>query len=388
MALIPVAPTLSSVTATSFLITVNADGNPVPPATYYTFKLTFGTTTKYLNSFGILVDDKEYLPLSSITATGLTPNTLHSVELTASDDVDGTNESAEGPIATATTLAAAPSSSSFTNVFSTTVMAHWGANSNPTGTEYEVDLSPDSSFLSGIITSGIITETGYIFTNLLPTVTYYGRVRARNTALQYTAYTFLGPILTPIGPDTVKIIRVYNLIAERGYMISWQPNLETNIESYKVYRSESPTDTANFKLLATVPLERLTYTDKVPYTFGIVWYYVVTAVDDGGNESSISKTTPAHENTFHSFEEQPFPSTISATDFVKDEEPLGDVDSINMLFTTLFPYHKGTVEVFLNGVKLLPIVDFAEGPLPQQITFTDPPNLDGEIRVNYTKFGV
>lgn len=388
MAITPVAPTLSSVTATTFDITVNADGNPSPPATYYSFRLVFNATTKYLNALGQLVDDKVFLPTLSITANNVTPNTFHSVNLTAADDADGLNESAIGPTATATTLAATPIASSYTNIFSTTVMAHWTANGNPSGTEYQVDISPDSSFLSGIITSGWITETGYIFSNLNPNETYYGRVKARNNVLNETAYTLLSSVNTLTGPDTVKVIRVYNLLAERGYLISWQPNQETNIANYKIYRSESPTDAENFKLLGSVNNQVTSYIDKVPFTFGIVWYYVVTAVDDGGNESSISRTTPSHENTYHSFEEQPFPNTVSASDFVKDEKPTGLVDALNALYTTKYPFRLGTVEVFLNGVKLIPVVDFNEGPSSQQITFTDPPNVGGEIRVNYTRFGV
>jgi hypothetical protein len=388
MALTPVASLISAVTATGFTITVDVDGNPAPPATYYSFKVVFGAETKYVNSLGQLQNDQEFLPVLSVAVTNATPNTTHSVTLTAADDALGIGESSSGPASLVVTDAAQPAAASFTNLFSTTVMAHWGANGNPDGTEYEVEISPNVSFLSGVISSGIITDLGYTFTNLLPSTTYYGRVRARNSALVYTPYTSLGSVFTPVGPNPVRAIRVYNLLAERGYIITWQPNQETNIASYKVYRSESPTDTANFKLLATVPVTQLQHTDKVPFTFGIVFYYVVAAVDDGGNESSISQTTPAHENTFHSFEEQPFVTTVSATDFVHDEEPVGVVDTVNVLFTTLFPYRPGTVELYLNGVKLIPIEDFNEGPLPQQITFTDPPNTDGEIRVSYIKFGV
>lgn len=386
MALTPVAPSISSLTANGFTITVNADGNPVPPATYYTFQVITGAGTFYVNALGSLQATKVYLPVLSITVVNAVPNTLHTISLTAADDAVGTNESVNGPVATCTTLAAAPLIMGYTNIFSTTIMAHWNANGNPAGTNYEVQISTDPSFVTGVVSSGLITDTGYTFTTLLPQTTYYCRVRAQNSVLAYTAFVSLSSTTTLLGPDTVKAIRVFNLLAERGFLITWQPNQETNIVKYNVYRSESPTDFGNFQLLGSTIPPVLSWLDTVPFTFGIVFYYLVTAVDDGGNESALELTTPVHEHTFHSFEEQPFPNTISSSDFVNDETPTGVIDGVNITFTTINPYRRGSVEVFLNGVKQLPVVHFNEGPLSQQITFTDPPDLGSYIRVNYRKF--
>ena len=384
----PVSPTISSSTANGFTIVVNADGNPTPPATYYTFRIVTGVGSFYVNALGVLQATKIFLPLLSVTVANAVPNTLHSVSLTAADDAIGTNESGSGSVATVTTLAAAPIATSFTNIFSTTVMANWSANSNPSGTNYEVQVSPDPSFVSGIISSGFITTVGYIFNDLLPSTIYYGRVRARDSVLDLTSFISLGSFATFAGPDTVKVIRVYNLLAERGYLITWQPNQETNIFSYKVYRSESPTDFDNFQVIGTTPKIVTSFIDHVPFNFGIVFYYIVTAFDDGGNESSLLLTTPAQENTFHSFEEQPFPTSITTLDLIVDEVPQGDIDGVNMLFITAFPYRKNSVEVYLNGMKMLRGLHFNEGPLSQEITLTDPPDLGGYLRINYKRFGI
>lgn len=382
----PVAPSISSATASGFTITVNPDGNPTPPATYYSFRVVTVAGAQYVNSLGVLQATQVFLPLLSITVTSATPNTFHSVQLSAADDAIGTNATVLSPVATVTTLAAQPLAASYTNVFSTTIMSNWTANGNPSGTNYEVQLSTDPSFVTGVVSSGFITTTGYIFTNLLPSTAYYARVRARNSVLDLTSFTSLFSITTLSGPDSVKAIRVFNLLAERGYMITWPPNQETNVVSYNVYRSSSPTDDASFEKLGSTLKPVTSFLDTVPYTFGLVFYYKVTAVDDGGNESSLELTTPSHENTFHSFEEQPFPNTISSSDFVNDETPVGVIDTVNVVFTTIAPYRKGSVEVYLNGVKQIPGVHFNEGPLSQQITFTDPPDTGGFIRVNYRKF--
>lgn len=388
MALIPVAPTLSAPTASGFTITVNADGNPSPPATYYTFKIMTGAGVYFVNALGVLQATKVYLPVLSITVLGAVPNTLHTVILTAADDAIGTNESVDGPPATVTTLAAPPIGNGFAFVYSTTAQARWVANGNPDGTEYEVQLSTDASFISNVTTFSNVTDIGYTFIDLIPLTPYYVRVRASNTALVFTSYTFIGSFVSAQGPDTVKAIRVFNLLAERGYLITWQPNQEINMFKYRVYRSESPTDFTNFQSLGEVLVPVTSFVDRVPFTFGIVFYYIVTAIDDGGNESSLVLTTPAQENSYHSFEEQPFFNTIVSSDFITDEVPTGAVDTVNTLFVTAFPYRKGSVEIYLNGVKLLPTIDFNEGPQSQQITFVNAPDTGGVLRINYKKFGI
>jgi hypothetical protein len=279
-----------------------------------------------------------------------------------------------------------PIAKPFKNVFSTTVTADWDVNSNPNTVEYFVQLSSDPAFIFNVQSSGWSTTVGYAFTLLQGNVTYYGRVKARNPSLEETAYVSLSSILTPLGPDTVKTIHVYNLLAERGFLIKWEPGLETNLVNYKVYRSSSPTDFSSFSFIATTPANVTSYIDNVPFSFGIVYYYIVTAIDNGGNESSLDKTTPVQDNTFHSFEEQPFPTTISTTDFVDDETPIGLVNTVNTLFTTLHIYKPGTLEVYLNGVRQHRGLDFTEGPLSQQFVFLDPPDTGGIVRVDYIKF--
>ena len=384
MALVPVVATLSSVLSNGFSIAVNPDGNP--GGIFYSFRVIFGSTTKYVNSAGNLQDTKVFLPVTNQVVVNIIPNTLYSVALTAADDGAGLNESIVGPSAVEVTLASDPIIQAFTNIFSTTVMSHWGDNSNPVGTEYEVQLAPENNFLYSVFTSGWITETGYIFTSLLPAKTYFVRVKAKNSTGAETAWISLGSIQTSVGPNVVQVIRVHNLLSELRFLVTWQPNQETNIASYKIYRSESPTDNSNFNLLATIATPITSYSDQVPYKFGLKHYYKVTAVDDGGNESSLVLTTPAHDETYHSFEEQPFISHPLASDFIVNEKPIGDLDDINALFITEFPYRSGTVEVFLNGVRLRPTDHFVEGPLSQQITLTDPPNTGSEIRLNYIKF--
>ena len=384
MALIPVAPTISNVASNGFKITVNSDGNL--GTAHYSFRVVFGTTTKFVDGTGQLQDNQVFLNVTDVTVTNAPPNTIHSVSLSAADDAIGTNESSFGPNAGVTTLAALPIAKAWLNVFSTTAQADWDANENPAGTEYFVEVSTDPNFLANVTQSDFVTTVGFTFINLLPNTTFFGRVKARNSSLVETAFVSLPNFITQIGPDTVKVIRVFNLLAERGFLITWQPNQEINIVEYNVYRSSSPTDDSEFQKIATVPVPITSHLDRVPFTFGLVFYYKVTAVDDGGNESSLTLVSPAHENTFHSFEEQPFPQNVLQGDFIIDEIPVGAIDDINVLYTTAKPFRPGTLEVYLNGIRMRKGIDYNEGPLSQQFTFTDPPDTGGDMRVNYIKF--
>jgi fibronectin type 3 domain-containing protein len=366
---------------------VNPDGNP--GGTFYAFKATTGSIIKYVNALGQLEDDPVYIAVTSLTLSGGIPNSLYSITLEAADAGDGTGASGFGPSASATTLAAIPTAVSYETVFSTQITLDWDANDNPDGTEYYAEISPDSNFISNVTNSGWVTTVGHIFTGLLPDTTYYARVKARNDNLVETSYVSFGSASTPAGPDTVKAIRVRDLIAERGFLIEWQPNLETDIAGYNVYRSSSPTDLAEFNKLnsSLINSNVRTFIDRVPYTFGLVWYYKVTAVDDGGNESSLQLTSPVHDNTFHSFEEQPFPNIVTAGDFIKNEVPTGTINGVNLLFTTKFPYQPKSVEIFQDGVKLRLTTDYVEGPMSQQITLVNAPLVGTDLRVQYTRYG-
>jgi hypothetical protein len=379
----PVAPVLSSITPTTFTITRQPDGNP--NGTFYLFAVSANAVTRYANSFGALQVDPIYLTTSTITLVALVPNTTYAVSLAAAVDDVGTGQTPFGPAAIALTLANPPQLRPFQNVFATTVTAEWGQNLNPPGTQYIADLSLDPGFSTGVMTSGPISSLGYTFSGLTSGSQYFGRVLAQNSATVPTVEVSLGSIITPAGPLPVRGMNVINLIAERGFLLEWQPNIEVNIVQYRIYRSPSPTDTSLFTLIANTASNVTSYVDHVPFQFGIVFYYKVTAVDNGGNESNLALTTPFQDNSFHSFEEQPFSSLVPLiNNEVNDETPTGVQDNVNTTFMTLFTYEAGTLQVYVNGVRQIKVVQFNEGSAPI-FTLVQPPKPTDYIRVNYDK---
>jgi hypothetical protein len=386
--IIPVAPSLSAVNNTGFVITGNSDGNP--STTYYALMVVYGTSTFFANGTFGLSSTPVFLPqpavFSGVSVAGIPPNTIASVSLAAALNAGGGGETFFGPASSATTSPNVPIAQPYQAIFSTTVTAYWLPNGNPTGTQYDVQLSPDPSFATGVIDSGWVTALTHQFINLLPDTIYYGRVKARNSVLVESPFITLGSVTTLTGPANVRALQVTNLLDDRGFLLEWAPNLENNIVSYKVYRSNSPTDIGSFALIGSVPSNVTSFIDHVPFTFGLVYYYIVTALDNGGNESSLDTANPTQDMSFHSFEEQPFPTVVLVSDLVNGETPSGLINGVNRLFTTAYPYKKGTLQPRLDGVVLEYIEDFVEGPLSQQFTLDAPPVPGEALRISYIRY--
>jgi len=384
---IPTTSSISGVTPTQALITKGADGNS--GSTFYAFRLTYtinlGTQTSYLNPDGSFNTVPVWINVSSILATALVPNILYSVCLAAASDSLGTGNTGFGPPTTFTTAAAQPLVQSYSGVYSSVVTANWLPNFNSDVTEYSIQYSTDPSYVFNVVTSPWVTDTSYILQNLLPNTIYYSKVQARNSVLAVTPFTSLGPVTTPTGPAQVQGTRATNLLANRGFLIQWAANVEPNIALYRVYRSSSPTDNSSFYIIGTTPANVTSFVDNVPFTFGISWYYKVTALDTSNNESSLDLTSPVQDMSFSQFVEQPFPTQVEVGDLVNGEIPSGSLDGVNMVFATTNPFKPSTLSIYLNGVKLMLGVDFTLN-IPQQFTLVSAPLSTDYLRVDYLKY--
>ena len=384
---IPTIPTISGVTDHTAMITKGVDSNP--SSTYYSFQMSYTVNLApqimYLESDGTFTNIPTWINTTSLTANSLIPNTLFSVRLSAATDSLGTGDTGFGPPTSFTTAASQPIFQPWSAVYSTQATANWLPNFNNDDTQYYVQISTDPAFIFNVISSSWITDNSYIATNLLPNTIYYGQVKSRNSVLAETSYITLGSVTLPAGPSQVQGIRSTNLLANRGFLIQWAANVEPNIALYRVYRSSSPTDNSSFQVIGTTPANVTSFVDNVPFTFGISWYYKVTALDNGNNESSLNLTNPVQDMSFSQFVEQPFPTTIEVNDLVNDETPSGQINGTNALFTTAYPFKGSSLSVYLNGVKLMNGIDFNLS-IPQQFTLIEAPELGDYIRCSYLKF--
>jgi hypothetical protein len=384
---IPTTPSFSGVTATQSLVTKGIDGNP--SGTFYAFQVTYvvnlSTYIMYLNPDGSFNTVPVWISTNFLLANALNPNTFYTVSLAAATDMFGANSTGFGPPGTFTTAASVPVFLQYSAIYSDTVTANWSPNFNPDNTQYSVQYSTDPSYVFNVVTTPWFSGTSYIIPNLLPSTIYYSRVQARNSVSAVTAFTSLGAVTTPAGPAVVQGTRATNLLANRGFIIQWAANVEPNIVYYRVYRSSSPTDNTSFYVIGTTPANVTSFVDNVPYTFGITWYYKVTAIDSSNNESSLDLTNPVQDMTFSQFVEQPFPTQVEVGDLVNGEIPSGALDGTNTLFATVNPFKFSTLSVYLNGVKLMLGIDYTL-LMPQQFTLVSAPSSTDYIRVDYLKY--
>lgn len=97
------------------------------------------------------------------------------------------------------TYAAVPSSAPWTTVGISSLTANWEASANPVSTLYNCQISSTTDFspLSGDMTTD---KSSAAFSGLLPSVTYYARVRALDGLGRYTSFAAIGPRKTLFDP--------------------------------------------------------------------------------------------------------------------------------------------------------------------------------------------
>jgi hypothetical protein len=186
-------------------------------------------------------------------------------------------------------------------------------------------------------------------------------------------------------PTPVRDVHVENLLSGRRMLVEWTPNsLAEGVTAYEIWRSTM--EYQGFEKIAEVNDPTYQFIDKLPYTFGIVFFYKVIARDASGLKSDISQSNAVQDSTFDDFEERPFRSiTLSADSFVVSETPTGIVDGANKTFTVAHTFRFGTLQVFINGVNRFRTTDFSEDPSQISFTFVNAPALGSTLVVNYVK---
>jgi len=186
-------------------------------------------------------------------------------------------------------------------------------------------------------------------------------------------------------PTTVRDVHVENLLSGRRMLVEWTPNptLE-GVSAYEIWRSTQ--EYQGFEKIAEVNDPTYQFIDKIPYTFGIVFFYKVIARDASGYRSDITQSNPVSDVTFDDFEEHPFRSTtLSYNSFVAGEVPIGLINSSNTSFTTASLFRFNTVEVFVNGVARVRNVGFTEGSNQTSVIISPAPATSSTVTINYTK---
>ncbi|MBU4502958.1 MAG: Ig-like domain-containing protein [Nanoarchaeota archaeon] len=155
-----------------------------------------------------------------------------------------------------------------------------------------IDTATAKITLNGvdITTSTQITLTGFTYTPAADlsdgehTVTVDVKDKAGNSASQ-AQWSFIIDTIPPSAPTGLTAMPGDTIVN-----LSWNPNSESDLAGYNLCRSEiqgGPYTKINPILITTTSYQDISLTN------GITYYYVLTAVDNVGNESSYSTETSA-----------------------------------------------------------------------------------------------
>ncbi len=159
------------------------------------------------------------------TFSGLSPNATYFVRIANKDYV---SYSYEFISVTVVTLPNPVLPAAFTNINTSALTANWGANGNPTGTEY---LAEASSVNGGALaaSSAWISALTHNFSGLSANVTYYVRVKSRNSALSEGSYASLGSTSTlAVSPPAPTAEGKYDAALPQEYFVQVTPDFGSN----------------------------------------------------------------------------------------------------------------------------------------------------------------
>jgi fibronectin type 3 domain-containing protein len=139
------------------------------------------------------------------------------------------------------------------------------------------------------LNKGPLTTTSFKDTNAVNNRTYYYMVRSVTSPIPPWKESLDSAEVTATPRDLTPPNSPTGLTAVPGVgrvFLSWNENKEADLAGYHVYRSTR--HGKGYERLTDKPLLRTTYLDET-VTTGNTYYYVLTAVDQSGNESEYSR---------------------------------------------------------------------------------------------------
>ncbi len=163
------------------------------------------------------------------TSSSLTANTAYTFRITGRNGDGVITATLEAAKSTAAADAPnVPSAEAFSNITSTIIKANWGANSNPSNTQYYCENTTAAT------NSGWTTALSWESTSLTPEKEYTFKVKARDTSSNESSYTSLGAATTSKAEsiaDSGFVINGTKVI--NSDIISIKPKLELRVTSTK-----------------------------------------------------------------------------------------------------------------------------------------------------------
>ncbi len=139
-----------------------------------------------------------------------------------------------------------------------------------------------------------LRTTSYKDTAVINNKTYYYIVRAVDSPALPWKESLDSPEVSAVSRDLTPPARPSGLTVVPGVgriFLTWNENRERDLAGYFVYRSRK--SGKDYERLTDSPINRTTYSDETVKA-GVLYYYAVSAVDNSGNESALSKEEKAY----------------------------------------------------------------------------------------------
>ena len=283
--LVPAAPTGLAATPADTQVGLNWNDNGESDLAGYNVYRSTTQGGPYTKINGPLVGVSDY------TDTGLTNGTTYYYVVTAEDNA--AQESGYSSEVNATPQAVPPAAPS--NLGATPdnakVDLNWDDNGEPDLAGYNVYRSTTLGGPYTKINGPLVGVSNYTDTSVSNGTTYYYVVTAENATLEsgYSNEASATPQdLPPAAPTGLAAVRGHTKVD-----LDWNDNGESDLAGYNVYRSTTqggPYTKVNGSLVTVSD-----YTDT-GLTNGTTYYYVITAEDNGTNESGYSNEASAIPN--------------------------------------------------------------------------------------------
>jgi len=213
-------PTNSQVgIVTPISIDLSWSGNTNPNGTSYQ---VYGST-----SIGFVATTSSFTVANTATLSNLTSNTTYYLHVKAQNG-DGIDTAYDITLSTLTNPAT-PNNGVINTVTSNSIDISWGAATNPTGTQYQAEVST-ISFLGASTQVVTGTSLSASFTNLTVSTTYYIRVKAIGWTGLESNYLDIGSAVT-IFPTPTNLH--FTTVDVSSFSLAWDPILGSSI-SYTI----------------------------------------------------------------------------------------------------------------------------------------------------------
>ncbi len=229
---------------------------------------------------------------TTYTDTGLTNGQTYYYAITAKDTTGNESVLSNEVSATPTDLTA-PSKPTGLNATAgdTKIDLSWTANTEPDLAGYNIYRSTTSPvLLTTPINGTLVTGTTYTNTGLTNGQIYYYAITAKDTAGNESVLSNEASA-TPVNAPPAAPTGLTATPGDSSIQLNWNANTEPDLAGYNIYRSTTSTVPLTTPINGAL-VTGTTYTDN-GLTNGQIYYYVITAVDNGASASSASNKVSA-----------------------------------------------------------------------------------------------